>query len=82
MQPQINFNTSKTEKPLFIVDAQLAIFAEDPAEAQDKAGQYLANWITFQHSSVLVDGSPGFAELGLLTAAQSTTINKIASLAW
>ena len=56
MQPQINFNTSKTEKRLFIVDAQLAIFAEDPAEAQDKADQYLNNWITFQHSSVLVDG--------------------------
>jgi hypothetical protein len=56
MQPQINFNTSKTVKPLYIVDAQLAVFAEDPAEAQDKADQYLTNWISFQQSSVLVDG--------------------------
>ena len=55
-QPQINFYTSKKERPLFIVDAQLAVFAEDPAEAQDKADQYLSNWISFQHSSVFVDG--------------------------
>ena len=55
-QPQINFYTSKTEKPLFIVDAQLAVFAEDPAEAQNKADQYLQNWISIQHSSVFVDG--------------------------
>jgi hypothetical protein len=55
-QPQINFYSSKKEKPLFIVDAQLAVFAEDPAEAQEKADQYLQNWISIQHSSVLVDG--------------------------